>query len=62
MPGQHVGVAAEPRYHDEKIYEQPDKFEGFRYYNLREEGVSGQGMTDVDGKSWLLFGSGRHAW
>ena len=47
---------------DEEIYPNPEKFDGFRFANLREhDGIAGQQVTSTSA-DYLSFGYGRHAW
>uniref|UniRef100_A0A8H8CFF9 Cytochrome P450 n=1 Tax=Psilocybe cubensis TaxID=181762 RepID=A0A8H8CFF9_PSICU len=58
----HIVVATRPTHLDEGNYEDPDKFNGFRFAHIREaegEGVKHQ-MVYLS-PDYVLFGTGRHA-
>jgi hypothetical protein len=50
---------------DEKIYFNPEQFDGFRFSNARDmdEEVTTTGYSTVNASpEHLVFGLGRHAW
>ena len=60
-----VSIPASATHRDERIYPNPDEFDGFRFAKLREsEGnrmASGYQTVSSSSKQ-LAFGLGRHAW
>jgi len=63
--GTHIAVPASATHTDERIYENPNEFDGFRFAKLREsEGYAVRGRHQVISTSAdnLSFGLGRHAW
>jgi cytochrome P450 len=61
IEGDHVAALAGPKYTDASVFTNPLEFDPWRWEKMREEGKEGTEMTDVRGKEWLLFGSGKHA-
>ena len=60
-----ISIPASAIHTDERIYPNPDEFDGFRFAKLRES--EGDGMTSrhqsVSASSeHLAFGLGRHTW
>lgn len=51
-------------HHDESIYPDPDKFDGFRFSKLRDESAEESVKHQMVNTSadYLAFGHGRHAW
>ena len=60
--GTSVAVPITAIHTDGEIYPNPEKFDGFRFANLREhDEVSGQQLVSTSA-DYLTFGYGRHAW
>jgi cytochrome P450 len=60
-----VSIPASEANRDERIYSNPDKFDGFRYAKLREsEGDTTTSRYQMVSPSseHLTFGLGRHTW
>ncbi len=64
-----VAIPASAAHKDERIYPNPDEFDGFRFAKLREsEGRNATGNTTggyqviSTSSEHLAFGLGRHAW
>jgi cytochrome P450 len=60
-----VSIPASPTHTDERIYANPDEFDGFRFAKLR--GSEGDSMTSrhqmvSTSTEHLAFGLGRHTW
>ena len=63
--GTYVSIPASATHADERIYSNPDKFDGFRFAKLREgEGDtrSSRYQSVSPSGEHLPFGLGRHAW
>lgn len=63
-PGVTVEVPSYPIYHDNEIYPDSDKFDGFRFYKLRQDGTAADSTRNqfvTTNEHNLAFGYGRHA-
>lgn len=61
--GSFVSASNTVAHFDEKAYEDPYKFNPFRFATIREE--EGQGTTNqfvATNSKYIAFGHGRHAW
>ena len=48
---------------DETVYEDAEKFDGFRFSKMRErEGENAKHYSVNTGMEFLTFGHGKHAW
>jgi hypothetical protein len=58
-----VSIPVRAVHTDERIFENPNEFDGFRFAKLRENGAETNGlqMTSTSVQN-LSFGVGRHAW
>ncbi|EJD49225.1 cytochrome P450 [Auricularia subglabra TFB-10046 SS5] len=62
--GQMVSVASRPTHYDGAIYPEPEKFDGFRFYNEweeKEDELSLPNRLVSTSFDFLTFGTGRHA-
>lgn len=58
-----LAAPVHPIVSDERIYSNPEVFDGFRFSNLREqEGESAKHHSSNTGTEYLHFGHGHHAW
>jgi hypothetical protein len=62
-PGTAVATPSYPIHHDEKIYPNPNKFDGFRFSRMREkEGEGAKHHASSTSLDFLYFGHGQHGW
>ncbi|GLB35443.1 putative cytochrome p450 [Lyophyllum shimeji] len=61
--GHTIAVANFPMHHDEANYTDPDRFDGFRFANMRDSEVDGYTKHQMVslGSDYIVFGHGRHA-
>jgi cytochrome P450 len=61
-----VSIPASTTHTDERIYPNPDEFDGFRFAKLRESGeedtMTSRYQTVSTSSEHLAFGIGRHTW
>ena len=60
-----VSIPANAIHTDERIYPNPDEFDGFRFAKLREsegETIQSRYQTISTSSEHLAFGLGRHTW
>jgi hypothetical protein len=61
--GNFVSVPSGPTHYDERFYDHPEKFDGFRFSNMNEEGSSStKNQLVTTGPAFLPFGHGKVAW
>ena len=58
--GTRVSVSAHNAHFNEKVYENPSKFDGFRFSKMREEGLAKNVGMVSSSLDHLSFGHGRH--
>jgi cytochrome P450 len=59
--GTPIGIPINCIHHDNVFYPEADRFDGFRFYKLRQQGYQGVSVTDVS-TEFLTFGYGSRAW
>jgi cytochrome P450 len=60
-----VALPSDATYRDERIYLNPEEFDGFRFSKLRESeggGVTNRHQLVSTSNDHLAFGLGRHTW
>jgi len=60
-PGTQFGIPVDSIHRDNAFYPEGDRFDGFRFYKLRQQGYQGVSVTDVS-TEFLSFGYGTRAW
>ena len=62
--GTHVSIPVNATHRDERIYPNPEEFDGFRFSKLRksEGDMTSRHQTVSLSNEHLAFGLGRHAW
>jgi cytochrome P450 len=61
--GARIVAPIRPIHFDESIYKDADKFDGFRFSDMRElEGESAKHHVSNTNLEFLHFGHGHHAW
>ena len=62
-PGITMGSPILPIHMDENIYSDPNSFDGFRFYRLKEQkGENAKQLCVNTNIDFLTFGHGTHAW
>jgi cytochrome P450 len=62
-PGEIVASPIFAIHTDPKLYENPEKFDAFRFSNLAERmGQDGRHYATTTSTKYLIFGHGDHAW
>jgi cytochrome P450 len=59
--GTPIGIPINAIHRDNAFYPEADRFDGFRFYKLRQQGYQGVSVTDVS-TEFLTFGYGARAW
>ena len=64
--GATVGVAATSTHYNEKVYPNPNQFDGFRFSRLRKQEEETAQVSKwrfvTTSPDYVAFGHGRHAW
>ena len=59
--GTQFGIPINSIHRDNAFYPEGDRFDGFRFYKLRQQGYQGVNVTDIS-TEYLAFGYGPRAW
>ncbi len=63
--GNYLAVPTAAVHHDEAIYEDPDEFKPWRFYDASSTADEGEGSPDylaTTSPQYMLFGHGKQAW